>query len=153
MRLTAERQGQPLAALIVDHIGLIRPSKRYSGNRVQEMTEISSGLKGLAKELSVPVLGLSQLSRDVERREDKRPVLSDLRDSGSIEQDADVVLGIFREAYYLQNKPNLTDDEINRLARAQNILEIEILKQRGGPTTRIECFADLACNVLAEAYL
>ncbi|MBB2964331.1 replicative DNA helicase [Methylobacterium sp. R2-1] len=152
MRLTAERQGQPLAALVIDHIGLIRPSKRYSGNRVQEMTEISSGLKGLAKELSVPVLGLSQLSREVERREDKRPILSDLRDSGSIEQDADVVLGLFREAYYLQNKPNLSDDEINRLALAQNILEIEILKQRGGPTVRIECYADLACNVLAEAY-
>ncbi|WP_458424449.1 replicative DNA helicase [Methylorubrum extorquens] len=153
MRLTAERQGQPLAALIIDHIGLVRPSKRYSGNRVQEMTEISSGLKGLAKELSVPVLGLSQLSREVERREDKRPILSDLRDSGSIEQDADVVLGLYRESYYLERKTDLTDDEINRLARAQNILEIEILKQRGGPTLRIECFADLAANVLAEAYL
>jgi replicative DNA helicase len=149
----AERQGQPLAALVIDHIGLIRPSKRYSGNRVQEMTEISSGLKGLAKELGVPVLGLSQLSREVERREDKRPILSDLRDSGSIEQDADVVLGLYRESYYLERKTDLTDDEINRLARAQNVLEIEILKQRGGPTLRIECFADLAANVLAEAYL
>ncbi len=153
MQLKAERQGQPLAAIVVDHIGLVRPSKRYSGNRVQEMTEISGGLKGLAKELGVPVLGLSQLSRDVEKREDKRPILSDLRDSGSIEQDADVVLGLFRESYYLERKPELTDDEINRLARSQNILEIEILKQRGGPTARIECFCDVACNVLAEAYL
>ncbi|CAO4179520.1 DNA 5'-3' helicase [Methylorubrum populi] len=152
MQLKAERQGRPLAGVIVDHIGLIRPSKRYSGNRVQEITEISSGLKGLAKELGVPVLGLSQLSRDVEKREDKRPVLSDLRDSGSIEQDADVVLGLYREAYYLEHKAKLTDDEINRLALAQNILEVEVLKQRGGPTVRIECFCDLACNVLAEAY-
>ncbi|CAO4167546.1 replicative DNA helicase [Methylorubrum extorquens] len=153
MRLKAERQSLPLAAVVVDHIGLVRPSKRYSGNRVQEMTEISSGLKGLAKELSVPVLGLCQLNREVEKREDKRPQLADLRDSGSIEQDADVVLGLYRESYYLERKTDLTDDEINRLARAQKILEIEILKQRGGPTARIECFCDVACNVLAEAYL
>ncbi|MEN3212257.1 replicative DNA helicase [Methylorubrum populi] len=152
MRLKAERLGQPLAAVVVDHIGLVRPSKRYSGNRVQEMTEISSGLKGLAKELGVPVLGLCQLNRSVETREDKRPVLSDLRDSGSIEQDADVVLSLYREAYYLERKTDPTDDEINRLARSMNLLEIEILKQRGGPTARIECFCDVACNVLAEAF-
>ena len=151
MCLRAERQGRPLAAIVIDHIGLIRPSKRYSGNRVQEMTEISSGLKGLAKELGVPVLGLSQLNREVEKRQDKRPMLADLRESGSIEQDADVVLGLYREAYYLQNKPNLSDEEINRLALAQNTLEIEILKQRSGPTKRIDCFCDVACNVLAEA--
>ena len=151
MRLRAERHGQPLAAIIVDHIGLIRPSKRYSGNRVQEMTEISSGLKGLAKELGIPVLGLSQLNREVEKRPDKRPQLSDLRESGSIEQDADVVLGLYREAYYLEQKADRTDDETNRLSLAQNLLEVEILKQRGGPTARIECFCDIACNVLSEA--
>lgn len=151
MRLRAERQGIPLAAVIIDHIGLIRPSKRYAGNRVQEMTEISSGLKGLAKELGIPVLGLSQLNREVERRPDKRPLLSDLRESGSIEQDADVVLGLFREAYYLEHRVDLSDDEQDRLARCQNELEIEILKQRSGPTNRIVCFCDIACNVLAEA--
>ncbi len=151
MRLRAERQGIPLAAIVVDHIGLIRPSKRYAGNRVQEMTEISSGLKGLAKELGIPVLGLSQLNREVERRPDKRPLLSDLRESGSIEQDADVVLGLFREAYYLEHRVDLSDEEQDRLARCQNELEIEILKQRSGPTNRIVCFCDIACNVLAEA--
>lgn len=151
MKLKAERQGLPFAALIIDHIGLIRPSKRYSGNRVQEMTEISSGLKGLAKELGIPVLGLSQLNREVEKRQDKRPVLSDLRESGSIEQDADVVLGLYREAYYLEHKADRTDVEEDRLARTINTLEIEILKQRSGPTIRIECFCDIACNVLAEA--
>lgn len=151
MQLKAERQGRPLAAIVVDHIGLIRPSKRYSGNRVQEMTEISSGLKGLAKELGIPVLGLSQLNREVEKRQDKRPQLADLRESGSIEQDADVVLGLYREAYYLEHKADRSEAETDRLARCQNLLEIEILKQRSGPTIRIECFADIACNVLAEA--
>ena len=150
MRLRAERQGMPLAALIIDHIGLISPSKRYSGNRVQEMTEISSGLKGLAKELGIPVVGLSQLNREVEKRPDKRPQLSDLRESGSIEQDADVVLGLYREAYYLEHKADRTDEEEVRLFDSQTKLEIEILKQRSGPTIRLTCCCDVACNVLAE---
>ena len=150
MRLRAERTGVPLVAIIIDHIGLIRPSKRYQGNRVQEMTEISSGLKGLAKELGIPVVGLSQLNREVEKRQDKRPQLADLRESGSIEQDADVVLGLFREAYYLEHKADRTDDEEIRLFNCQNELEIEILKQRSGPTIRVTCFCDVACNVLAE---
>ncbi|MCJ2080156.1 replicative DNA helicase [Methylobacterium sp. J-090] len=150
MKAKAERQGISLAAIIVDHIGLVKPSTRYSGNRVQEMTEISAGLKGLAKELGVPVVGLCQLNRSVEHREEKRPLLSDLRDSGSIEQDADVVLGLYREAYYLENKPDRSDEEEDRLARQLDVLEIGILKQRSGPTIRIECFCDIACNILAE---
>ena len=149
MKLKAERQGIPFAALIIDHIGLIRPSKRYSGNRVQEMTEISGGLKGLAKELGIPVVGLSQLNREVERRPDKRPLLSDLRESGSIEQDADVVLGLYRESYYLEHKVERTEEEDIRLLNCTNELEIEILKQRSGPTIRVVCFCDIACNVLA----
>ncbi len=150
MRARAEFQGTSLAALVVDHIGLIKPSQRYLGNRVQEMTEITAGLKGLAKELGIPVLGLSQLNREVEKRPDKRPQLADLRESGSIEQDADVVLGLFREAYYLEHKTDRTDAEEARLSAAQDELEIEILKQRSGPTARIVCFCDIACNVLAE---
>lgn len=150
MAMRAERAGTKLAALVVDHMGLVRPSARYSGNRVQEMTEISGGLKGLAKELSIPVVGLCQLSRAVETREDKRPILSDLRDSGSIEQDADVVLGLFREAYYLERKIDRSDAENDRLAMRRDVIEIEILKQRSGPTLRIDCFCDVACNVIAE---
>lgn len=150
MKLRAERRGIRLAAIVVDHIGLVRPSTRYAGNRVQEITEISGAMKGLAKDLEVPVLGLSQLNRSVESREDKRPLLSDLRDSGSIEQDADVVLGLFREAYYLERLVDPSDEEARRLALRRNVLEIEILKQRSGPTIRIDCFCDIGCNVIAE---
>jgi len=150
-RLRLERAGNFLGLVIIDHIGLIRASKRYAGNRVQELTEITGSLKGLAKELGAPVLALSQLSRAVENREDKRPKLADLRDSGSIEQDADVVIALFREAYYLEHQVDLSPEDEDRLARCQNALEIEILKQRSGPTTRVTCFCDVACNVLAEA--
>src|SRR5204863_3018057 len=94
-----------LDLLIIDYIQLMQGSTRRSQeNRVQEVTEITTSLKALAKELNVPIVALSQLSRQVENREDKRPQLSDLRESGSIEQDADVVLFIFREEYYLSNK-------------------------------------------------
>ena len=93
-----------LDLLVVDYIQLF-PARRCRGeNRVQELTEITTGLKALAKELNVPILALSQLSRQVENRDDKRPQLSDLRESGSIEQDADVVMFVFREEYYLENK-------------------------------------------------
>lgn len=151
MRLRAERQGIPLAAIVIDHIGLMQPSKRYQGNRVQEMTEITGGLKGLAKELGIPVLALSQLNREVEKRADKRPMLADLRESGSIEQDADLVLGLFREAYYLERQMDRSEEEQRRFFQCQNELEIEILKQRSGPTLRMICFCEVACNVLAEA--
>lgn len=149
-RLRLERAGQFLGLVVIDHIGLIRPSKRYSGNRVQELTEITGALKGLAKELGVPVLGLSQLSRGIENREDKRPKLADLRDSGSIEQDADVVIGLYREAYYLQQIAEPTDEQADRAARCASELDLELLKQRAGPTLRVTCFCDVACNALSE---
>ncbi len=93
-----------LDLLVVDYLQLLSASRNRSDNRVQELTEITTGLKALAKELNVPILALSQLSRQVENRDDKRPQLSDLRESGSIEQDADVVMFVFREEYYLKNK-------------------------------------------------
>ncbi|HYA80838.1 MAG TPA: DnaB-like helicase C-terminal domain-containing protein, partial [Methylocystis sp.] len=108
-------------------------------NRVQELTEITTGLKALAKELSVPILALSQLSRQVESRDDKRPQLSDLRESGSIEQDADVVLFVYREEYYLRNREPRegTEEHVNWMAemeRAHGRAEAIIGKQRHGPT-------------------
>ena len=132
-----------LDLIVVDYIQLMRSSGSKEYNRVQEISEITQGLKALAKELDVPVLALSQLSRAVEQRDDKKPQLSDLRESGSIEQDADVVMFVFREAYYLQNKeptPGSIEhaewrqkmDEISHLA------EIMISKQRHGPTGNVK---------------
>ncbi|MEL7429954.1 MAG: DnaB-like helicase C-terminal domain-containing protein, partial [Pseudomonadota bacterium] len=128
-----------LDVLIIDYIQLMQGSSKNAGNRVQEVTEITTGLKALAKELNVPIIALSQLSRQVENRDDKRPQLSDLRESGSIEQDADVVLFVYREEYYLQSaEPEegteawVKWDEKYRNARGR--AEVIIAKQRHGPT-------------------
>ncbi|MGJ0509467.1 MAG: replicative DNA helicase [Methylocystis sp.] len=128
-----------LDLLVVDYLQLLAGSKSRGDNRVQELTEITTGLKALAKELNVPVIALSQLSRQVESRDDKRPQLSDLRESGSIEQDADVVLFVYREEYYLKNKEPRegTEEHINWMAemeRAHGRAEAIIGKQRHGPT-------------------
>jgi len=130
--------------LVVDYLQLLSGSgKRASDSRVQEITEITTGLKALAKELEVPILALSQLSRQVESRDDKRPQLSDLRESGSIEQDADVVLFVFREEYYMKNrKPKEGSEEFfkwqNEMERVAGIAEVIIGKQRHGPTGTVE---------------
>ena len=132
-----------LDLIIVDYIQLMTTSsKRYDG-RVQEISEITQGLKALAKELSVPVLALSQLSRAVEQRDDKKPQLSDLRESGSIEQDADVVMFVFREEYYLERKePKLGSIEHGEWQAKMNEIigsaDIIIGKQRHGPTGNIQ---------------
>jgi replicative DNA helicase len=137
-----------LGLLIVDYLQLLSPSgKSRQENRVQEVSEITRGLKTLAKELDVPVLALSQLSRAVEQREDKRPQLSDLRESGSIEQDADVVMFVYREEYYLTRteparRPEESDQKFNerhddwkqRCERSYGKAEVIVAKQRHGPT-------------------
>jgi len=129
-----------LDLLVVDYLQLLQGSgRRGSENRVQEITEITTGLKALAKELNVPIIALSQLSRQVESRDDKRPQLSDLRESGSIEQDADVVLFVFREEYYLKNKePRVGTDEHLKWQTEMDAVhgkaEVIIGKQRHGPT-------------------
>ena len=131
-----------LNLIVVDYIQLMRTSsKRYDG-RVQEISEITQGLKALAKELRVPVLALSQLSRAVEQRDDKIPQLSDLRESGSIEQDADVVMFVFREEYYLEKKqPKLGSIEHaewqSKMNDVNGLADIIIGKQRHGPTGNI----------------
>ena len=130
-----------LDMIVVDYIQLMRAINTKDG-RVQEISEITQGLKAIAKELSVPVLALSQLSRAVEMRDDKKPQLSDLRESGSIEQDADVVMFVFREAYYLERKePRPATVEHAewqaKMNEVSNLAEIMISKQRHGPTGNV----------------
>ncbi|HMN50630.1 MAG TPA: replicative DNA helicase [Xanthobacteraceae bacterium] len=132
-----------LDVMIVDYLQLLTGAKRAGDNRVQEVTEITTGLKALAKELNVPIIALSQLSRQVEARDDKRPQLADLRESGSIEQDADVVLFVFREEYYLKNKePKPNSEEWfkweTEMKAAEGRAEIIIGKQRHGPTGTVK---------------
>jgi replicative DNA helicase len=132
-----------LDLLVIDYLQLLAGSKTRSDNRVQELTEITTGLKALAKELNIPILACSQLSRQVEQRDDKRPQLSDLRESGSIEQDADVVLFVYREEYYLKNRePRPGTEEhmtwMGQMENAHGRAEVIIGKQRHGPTGTIE---------------
>ena len=132
-----------LNLIVVDYIQLMRTSSKRNDGRVQEISEITQGLKAIAKELSVPVLALSQLSRAVEQRDDKLPQLSDLRESGSIEQDADVVLFVFREQYYLEKKqPKLGSIEHaewqSKMNDINGLADIIIGKQRHGPTGNIQ---------------
>jgi replicative DNA helicase len=132
-----------LDLLVVDYLQLLSGSRARSDNRVQELTEITTGLKALAKELNIPILACSQLSRQVEQRDDKRPQLSDLRESGSIEQDADVVMFVYREEYYLKNREPRpgTEEHIAWMAQMENAhgrAEVIIGKQRHGPTGTIE---------------
>jgi replicative DNA helicase len=132
-----------LDLLVVDYLQLLSGSKRGDSNRVQEITEITTGLKALAKELVVPIIALSQLSRQVENREDKRPQLSDLRESGSIEQDADVVMFVYREEYYIERtKPQEGTAEFSdwmaKMSMASGKAEVIIGKQRHGPVGTVE---------------
>lgn len=118
----------PLGLIVIDYLQLIQGSAATQGNRVQEVSEISRGLKLLARELNVPVIALSQLSRTVENRTPQIPQLADLRESGSIEQDADIVMFIYREAYY------------NPDTDRQNITDLIIAKHRNGPVGRVELY-------------
>jgi replicative DNA helicase len=161
-----------LDVLVIDYIQLMTGSGKSSDNRVQEITQITTGLKALGKELNVPIIALSQLSRQVESREDKRPQLSDLRESGSIEQDADVVLFVYREEYYVKNgEPRRSAEEIaadiktpeylaweEKMMKVKGTADVIIAKQRHGPTGTVQLgfqaeftrFADLADSSYAQ---
>lgn len=143
------QKGQRLGLVVIDHMGLIKASSRYAGNKVQETTEVSNALKPLAKELDVAVLALCQFNRTSETGEDKRPSLSALRWSGAIEEDADVVIGVFRESYHLERKVR-TPEEDARLLEVANTIELLILKQRMGPTATITAFCDIAANAVRD---
>lgn len=154
-----------LDVIVVDYLQLLSGSKRTSDGRVQEITEITTGLKALAKELEVPIIALSQLSRQVEQRDDKRPQLADLRESGSIEQDADAVLFVFREEYYHSRKEpregtpeHLAWEEEQQ--QVANLAEVIIAKQRHGPIGTVKLhfegsvtrFSDLADDLRLPAH-
>lgn len=149
------KRSKGLGLIVIDYIQLISGTgdRRSEGNRVQELSEISRGLKILAKELNVPVIALSQLNRGVESRDDKRPLMSDLRESGSIEQDADIVMFVFRENYYIHNaEPKQQegedaikfqkkhDDWVARDRQTANLAEVIIGKQRHGPTGTVKLY-------------
>jgi replicative DNA helicase len=159
------KRQQGLGLIVVDYLQLLTGSaRRSSENRVQEVSEITTSLKALAKELNVPIIALSQLSRAVENREDKRPQLADLRESGSIEQDADVVMFVYREEYYVERtKPAEGTAEFQDwYAKMQNVsgkAEVIIGKQRHGPVGTVHLqfeasvtrFADLAHDAYIPA--
>ena len=137
-----------LGAIVIDYLQLLRPSKTSRNeSRVLEISEITQGLKALAKELNIPIIALSQLSRQVEQREDKKPQLSDLRESGSIEQDSDVVMFIYREEYYLEkNAPSPGTAEFiewqQKMDEIHGQADLLIMKQRHGPTGNIKLSFD-----------
>jgi len=135
-----------IGLIIIDYLQLVEPSRRHE-NRVQEITEVTKGLKTLAKELNVPILAVAQLSRGVDSRDDKRPVLSDLRESGSIEQDADVVMFVYREEYYLKTRePDPSTPEhakwLEKCERAHRRAEVLVEKHRHGATNKIDLYFD-----------
>jgi replicative DNA helicase len=151
-----ERNGQRLGLVVVDHLGLIKPSGRYAGNKVNEVGEVSDALATLAKEQNVAVIGLHQLNRGTEARENKRPGLADLRNSGDLEQDADVVCFAYRESYYLERMQcdAGSQQEYQRqidLEACRNSLELLVAKNRNGPTTTVHLFCDMACNAVRDA--
>jgi replicative DNA helicase len=142
MRARSLKRRHGLSLLIVDYLQLLSGTGKRD-NRVSEVTEITMGLKALAKELDVPIIALSQLSRRVEERDDKRPMLSDLRESGSIEQDADSVIFVYREEYYLQqSKPREDGDAMNRwyaqMAKFEGVAEAIVAKNRHGAAGTVE---------------
>lgn len=149
-----EMQGRTLDVICVDHLGFIKSTSAYKGQRHLELGEITKGLKALAKSLDVAVVALCQLNRENEKRENRRPELSDLRNSGEIEEDADTVLAAYRLAYYLE-KMRYEDDEKERkrledLERASKIVEIIGLKTRNGPTFSRKFFADMGSNYIRD---
>lgn len=144
-----------LELIIVDYLQLIQAPGGSSDNRVQAVSEITRGLKMIAKELNVPVIALSQLSRGPEQRDDKRPQLADLRESGSIEQDADAVMFIFREEYYLgrEQPPEGTDKHLawmEKMEKVHNVSEVIVAKHRHGPVGTVKLFFDGAHTTFAD---
>jgi replicative DNA helicase len=150
-----KREGIELGLVIVDHIGLISPEKDFRGSKVAEVEAITNELKGMAKILDIPVVGLSQLNRGVESRDDKRPTLSDLRNSGSIEQDADVVVFAYRPVYYLLKNPPaagaperiMWEEDVKTYRK---IVDLIVAKNRHGAEGSIKLHCNIAFNLIRD---
>lgn len=140
--------------VVIDHLHILMPEERYRGRRVDELSEITGMAKRLAKRTGACIVLLAQLSRDIEKRDDKRPYMADFRDSGSIEQDADVVMGLYRGEYYANAAIRSARNDEQRLKAiseydaCKGVLEIEVLKQRSGQTKTVKCFIDIACSAI-----
>jgi replicative DNA helicase len=141
------RDGKSLDVVIVDHMGHVKPSDRYKGNKTNEVGEVSAGLLKMAKDLDIAVIALCQLNRGPEGREDKRPTLADLRNSGDIEQDANAVIFVYREYYYLERK---ADSDPVALNETRNVIDLLIAKSRNGPTGIVQLFCEPSCNVIRD---
>jgi replicative DNA helicase len=156
-RVMAERfakAGKRLDFIVVDHIGKVKASDRYSGNKVQETGEKSNALLGLAKELDCSVVALHQLSRGVEGRDNKRPGLADLRDCGNLEEDAHVAGFLYRQSYYLaRDKTDSNEEELfrlNMIEKTKNDIEFIIEKNRNGPCGTVKAFCDMGNSVVRD---
>lgn len=141
LKAKLEAEGRFLSVICIDHMGLVTPSDRYAGNKVAEAGEVSGAARALAKELDCCVVLLCQLSREVEKRDDKKPAMSDLRWSGEIEQDAHVVAFLYRESYYLQSDPKA---DPGMISAARHRLQFLIRKNRNGETGDVELWCSIA---------
>ncbi|HVN82287.1 MAG TPA: DnaB-like helicase C-terminal domain-containing protein [Terriglobia bacterium] len=154
-RARQEKRTKGLDFIVIDYLGLMKSSGRYAGNRVNEIGELTAGVKALAKELDCAALLLCQLSRGVDGREDKRPTMADLRDSGNIEQDADVILMLYREAYYLERKEPAVGSADHLvwekdMERCLNQMHMIVEKNRSGPIGTVKVFCDVASNAIRD---
>ena len=149
-----EAMGRSLDLVVADHMLKIVPSDRYAGNPTKELDEVSEGMTVIAKKHKVAAVGLHQLSRGTEQRDNKRPVMSDLRGSGTLEQDADLILFCYRPAYQVERLKGAEENDEERFANQAiaDVLkydfELQIAKQRNGPTTRVDLWADMAANAV-----
>ncbi|MCW6512624.1 helicase DnaB [Hyphomicrobiales bacterium BP6-180914] len=158
MRIRTEKDrmaatGVPLNVVFIDYLKQIQASDRYSGNRVYEVGEISYSLKQIAKDEGICIVLLAQLNRALESREDKRPILADLRESGDLEADADVVAFLHREAMYIQRSPAYLDgdpDAVTRFLDEQNRAELILGKNRAGETRTVSLWCDMACSTMSD---
>jgi replicative DNA helicase len=146
--------GQRLDIVCIDHMGLLKASERYSGNKVAETEEVSGAMKQIAKDLDIAVINVMQLNRAVEARESKAPTLADLRWSGAVEQDSDVVMLLHRPAYYIQREYCATADEeidrADRLRSVEHLLEVNVAKNRGGPCPQLKFHCDMAYSAIRD---